>query len=360
MAVTDRAIVAGIDKYPSLGDLDGPENDVQAFIDWLQSPSGGDVLPENIDSIRRLVPNPLYTNPVRPAYWEIEQAFGKLLDLAEQMQADPGWTGKIGRRLYIYLAGHGFDPAPEYTAILAADATRQKTGNHFLGKPYVDLLAQAALFEQIVLFVDCCRERDFKKVALNLPRLSTFIAPANERDAVGLFYAFAGRWTRKTRERPFPPADPAAGGPVVRGVFTKTLLTGLEGGAGDPATGVVTFESLSDFLYENLQHFLEDADLTDEDIASMPEVKYDPKDKGLVLVTVPPKTFQVTIRLAAVPAAGPLTILGDGFKPVGPPMPLNGAPVVVNLPRGTYQAQIAGVPSKLFEVTGTGAVDVTL
>jgi hypothetical protein len=360
MAATDRAIIVGIQKYPSLGELSGPENDALAFSDWVQSPGGGAVPAENVWLLLAKIPNPYYSNPVRPVYWEIEDAFGRLMDLAEASRGQPGWAGKIGRRLYIYLAGHGFDPKPNFTALLGANATRQKTGFHFLGKPYAELFAQAALFEQIILLIDCCRERDFFEVALNMPRLRVVVASPEERDKVGWFHAFAGRWTRKTRERPLPPPDPVTKEDPVRGVFTKALLVGLEGGAADPATGYVTCESLGDFLIENTRTYLDEADRNDPDIAQIPEVDYDPKDKGMILVTVKVQQYPVTIHPPPGAAGGLLTILGDRYQPVGAPAPMATAPAVVQLPRGTYQAQFPGAPSKVFEVTGTGAVDVTL
>ena len=43
MANDDWAVVVGVRLYPDLGDLDGPENDAQAFYDWLVAPEGGDV-----------------------------------------------------------------------------------------------------------------------------------------------------------------------------------------------------------------------------------------------------------------------------------------------------------------------------
>ena len=113
MAATDRAIIVGIQNYPFIGILGGPENDALAFKDWVESKAGGDVPPKNIRVILGKFPNPRYNDPVRPVYWEIEESFGELMDLAAAGRADwRTWKGKIGRRLYIYLAGHGFDPEP--------------------------------------------------------------------------------------------------------------------------------------------------------------------------------------------------------------------------------------------------------
>src|SRR5712672_1406127 len=54
---SDRAIVVGISRYPGLGNngsanLDGPENDVKAIVEWLTSNTGGGVPPNNVFIIR--------------------------------------------------------------------------------------------------------------------------------------------------------------------------------------------------------------------------------------------------------------------------------------------------------------------
>ena len=46
MGQDDWAIVVGLWVYPDLGNLTGPQNDANAFADWVRSPAGGGV-PEN-------------------------------------------------------------------------------------------------------------------------------------------------------------------------------------------------------------------------------------------------------------------------------------------------------------------------
>ena len=41
MAADDWAVVVGVRSYPDLGHLDGPENDAQAFYQWVTAPGGG-------------------------------------------------------------------------------------------------------------------------------------------------------------------------------------------------------------------------------------------------------------------------------------------------------------------------------
>ena len=68
MADSDRAIIVGIENYPFIGKLGGPENDAQAFQAWVGSPGGGAVPLANIRPILAKVPNPRYSDPVRPVF----------------------------------------------------------------------------------------------------------------------------------------------------------------------------------------------------------------------------------------------------------------------------------------------------
>src|SRR5262245_20513430 len=102
MPPKDHAIVVGIRRCPALGDLNGPENDARDFEQWLLDPAGGDVPPANVRRILSsdFAPN---ANPLddKPTTAELESAFDALYDRGDQN------GGKTGRRLYVYLAGHG-------------------------------------------------------------------------------------------------------------------------------------------------------------------------------------------------------------------------------------------------------------
>src|SRR5262245_47680846 len=116
MAATDWGIVVGITRYPELENLDGSENDAQAFYDWLVSPTGGNVPARQVALILSSA-FPAVTTAVRaePSAYHIAQAFDDLVDVANANRA-AGNGLQVGRRLYIYLSGHGFAPTFEYTA----------------------------------------------------------------------------------------------------------------------------------------------------------------------------------------------------------------------------------------------------
>jgi hypothetical protein len=52
----------------------------------------------------------------------------------------------VGRRLYLYFAGHGFAPTDTETALLMANATRTRGGHHIPGRSYAEWFYRAGYF----------------------------------------------------------------------------------------------------------------------------------------------------------------------------------------------------------------------
>ena len=97
----DFAVVVGINEYKdkrAFKDLTGPMNDSKALIAWLKAPDGGGVPPSNID------PYVLLSNPGRTAP-TASDIVGRLTGLFTRKHPE---DQPIGRRLYVFLAGHGF------------------------------------------------------------------------------------------------------------------------------------------------------------------------------------------------------------------------------------------------------------
>ena len=154
MNARDFAVVAAINKYKTpteFRDLGGPEHDAADFIDWLKSPAGADVPAANIDPFTRLA-----TNGVGPTRSDIEAAFSDLFNCARP-QDQP-----IGRRLYVFLAGHGFTTS-KTLSLLHAYESRKLTPFYVSGFGWLECFYNTALFDELVLFMDCCR--DFEPTA---------------------------------------------------------------------------------------------------------------------------------------------------------------------------------------------------
>lgn len=351
MAKDDWAVVVGVRLYPDLGDLDGPENDARLFYDWLVAPEGGAVPKEQIALI--LSSNFIAAaTPSRaePTTLRVQQAFEDLQDVADANQS-AGNGRRVGRRLYIYLSGHGCAPRTNDSALLTANATRLRPGYHILGKLYADWFLRSNFFDEASLFMDCCRE-SYPQAPPNVPPYIDVTGPS-ALDKTRTFYAFATKWSRLSRERVM--ADGKA-----HGIFTWAVLAGLRGEACNPDSGQVTAATLGNYLYNHMKAFLTPDELADPDVPKEPDLQYDQTPNNpIVFATVVVPQYPVTINLPAATAGYRLQILNDKFQPMFSEIatpPTRQVP----LKPGTYVAQVLdlGLQTPAFEVTGTEAKNV--
>jgi hypothetical protein len=303
---SDCAIVVGVGRYPSLGDLGGPVNDAQAFIGWLTDPAGG-----RLDGARvRQILSPGDTSPgvVHPLREEVLDAF----DWLDKLAADSDEQGhglRAGRRLYLYFAGHGFSPQENQTALLMANATRQRVGYHVAGPAYADWFYHAGYFDEILLFMDCCREA--LPLAPLMPAHYLPIDSSRVVDRARLFYAYGTRWSRLSRERPMPPNN------VVRGVFTTALLAGLRGEAAD-AAGRITSLSLNSYLFQNMRRFLAPADLVVPSVPKEPDIYVYPTPTDDWVLAEGLRPPSATARITPTGPATGVQLLDGRFQPTAP------------------------------------------
>jgi hypothetical protein len=264
----DYALVVGINRYTanSPAELHGAERDAQAFYEWLVDPAGGALPAQNV--VRLIagdLPSPVPATPfsLRPHKDEIDAALYAL---------GIGEKARVGRRFYLYFAGHGLGARFDEVALLLAGARTPNLLGLNLGlTAYRRLLREAAPFDEIVFLLDCCRELDQYTVA-QAPAIGH--QPADDRqDKVRDFVALASRFGK----RAFEPLDPASG--VRQGLFTKALLEGLRGQAADNR-GDVTAESLKAYLAVQLPRLAEQHKRTQS-----PEVQGD-ADHTLVFCNV--------------------------------------------------------------------------
>jgi hypothetical protein len=223
MANNDHAIVIGINKYKHLTDLKGPVNDAMCFREWLLDPDGGDVPKDQIDVLLSEADAPhACPDPALPAeavlssidYARIDELFDDLITIA----ADTG--ERVGRRLYVFLAGHGLGPTPSETVVLMSNGDNaQRSGFHIPGRRYIEWFRAAALFEEIVLFMDCCRDIP-GPVQMKPPPWPDSSDPAGAD--VKFCFGFGTKWSSKARERAVPGCE------HVHGVFTCALLDALK------------------------------------------------------------------------------------------------------------------------------------
>jgi hypothetical protein len=271
MMETDWALVVGINSYPWVGvdPLEGAVHDAERFHQWVIQEQGGDVNPNQ---------TLLLTSPAgaaagalpRPVFSEIYQFFENLLAML---------GNGSGRRLYVYLSGHGISPTGQESvrnaALLMANAKAPHLWFNFAGNIWAEGARSAARFREVVLIMDCCR--DLKNNATITAHC--FGDPVEDSKDCLLIEAYATGWASKARELPFPPTNEK------QGVFTHSLLEVLNSGR---MNGMLLKESVKKHLGQVLK---------DEKKAQEPQIN---RDEDLVRIVFnqkadPPRT-PVTIQ----------------------------------------------------------------
>jgi hypothetical protein len=359
LAKDDWAIVVGIRSYfdPDLAGLEGPENDARDFYDWVVAGNGGAVPVGQAKLIRSSEYGPPFASAASamPTAEAIKLAFDHLRSIADANESK-GLGRIVGGRLYLFFAGHGFAPAQDdnLTALLTAEASIDSARlSHIVGPYIADYFRRAKFFDEILMFMDCCREV-MECAQLDVPYPAERASNFHE---VRRFYAYGARVAKASREWKM-------GDGQYHGVFTKTLLDALGGTASDPTDpSIITAESLSNQLYNGFKGFMSDADKRNPDVPTEPEVDYEHKPSGnftivkrsnafiqtLGLAKVP--TYPVTIRVSAPLVGKKATIRNQDLQPIREETLVE--TTIVPLERGFYSIDIPEALERLpFEVTG--------
>jgi uncharacterized caspase-like protein len=323
----DYALVIGIRRYadaadPSgwIGDLNGPDNDAAAVADWLRHPDGGDLPDENIRVVRSAdFPDPFTdNNSVGPQQRAIEEALNDLADLPPTVHEGQ----YAGRRVYIYVSGHGFGRTDDEAAIVTADAKRTRPLN-VLVTSWVSCLKDAARFQEYVLWVDACATR----------RPLSFLKPCDREQEVSAnagsvrqFRAFAAGYNQLAVEAQLDGEW--------HGVFTYALIKALEGAASRDASGAITSDGVRDYLRNNMASFMTDQQRADGRVAREPSfAKTDP-----IIFAFPaqPSRFGVTLRFPDTAIGQRATVSTDASSPLVRETTLASADWKLELPAGAY------------------------
>jgi len=340
----NKAIIVGIQAYAELPPaLQGPKNDAKRFFDWVTTKGGVDPDPKHAKLIFGDEPPPAAALNAHPTAEAIKYEF----DLIEE-EAKQSATGRAGDRLYLYLSGPGFGQDLNDASLLMANATQSRTRHHIPGRQWADHFFANGYFKEVLLFLDCCRER-YLTAILNGPGNLTQPVPP---PGACRFYGFAAKYGRLAVERIIDGE--------MKGVFTTTLLDAFKGGASEE-DGRITGETLKAYLYENMKSFLSPGDLADKDVAKEPDLYCDPPEKDFVIVTVPPAVFPVKIPLPAGSETKPRQLFGEKAGRKYTQIAASEADGTLQwdlqLLRGTYQLLVNGT-SWVVTVKGRGITDV--
>lgn len=272
MANTDEdyAIIIGIDRYEAFKPLQGASADARAFESWVRDRA------KVPDSNVQVLAEPDELRPMSA----IKEAFVRLA-----VASDDG-SKRVGRRLYIFLAGHGAGTDIDRSGLFASDH-RNITPNLLSATDVANLFVRAALFDEVLLFMDCCRS--FKG---NLDGYNPFDRNAFDPGSreVRRCYAYAAKLDQKAREREFDDEDGH------RGLFTKALVMGLEGRAAVPGTRQVTVESLEKYVKIKMEEFgakRQNAEFLPDDDILLLDVEKVPGTAVTLKLTEPERGFLV-------------------------------------------------------------------
>lgn len=231
MADTDEdyAIIIGIDQYEAFKPLHGASADARAFESWARNHAK---VPDCHIQVLADPDEPLPMSAIKEAFVRLALA------------SDDG-SKRVGRRLYIFLAGHGAGTDIDRSGLFASDH-RKITPNLLSATDVANLFVRAALFDEVLLFMDCCRSFNGNLDGYNPFDRNAFDPGSRE---VRRCYAYAAKLDQKAREREFD------GEEGYRGLFTKALVMGLEGHAAERTSNRVTVESLEKYVKIKMEEF---------------------------------------------------------------------------------------------------------
>jgi Caspase domain len=238
----DHALVIGIGRYADvaaawISDLQGPVNDAMGMAAWLREEGGGGLPAGNVREV--LSPNPFDPGTAEPHQTMIMTALNDIAQLAKG-----AYKGQYaGRRLYVYVSGHGWANRRNEAAVVTAEATLAQPLN-VLVTSWVDWMLLAAPFEELVFWGDTCATR--------VPLTKLFPCTLGESfsgnsPTVRSFSAYAAPVGLVAVENHMPDG-------AWHGAFTYALMQGLRGAAQTP----LTTDTLRDYLLNAQKEFLDD------------------------------------------------------------------------------------------------------
>lgn len=348
MNLEDYAIVIGLTGYPGFtnppANLKGPINDVDSIVKWLLCADGGGVPKKNI---KRIVTAKSPVPPVAPRTNDLDEKAFLWIDKLAKKNADAGLGRKVGRRLYVYMSGHGFSPQHRQGCLLTVDAGPGRVTANIAATSWLQWWQDAGYFQEYVLLLDCCMNRMNSAVptAVPLQAINSDTPPA------ATFIAFAAKRPLKAVE-----AAIAEDGGKVHGLFTWAFLDGLKGAAVN-RFGTVTGHSMANWLRASLSERLTEVAPDDVEVSFEPEIVM--SDPALIFARgIQPLLFGLTLRFEA-DAVGKIARLWGGTPPSASELRIAQQEIVQPLAAGLYVIDVPGTKYRQgFEVTKSTVVEI--
>lgn len=330
------AILVSVNRYPGLRNLNGPENDLEDFRDWLRSPEGGNVPPANL----RIVRSSDFP-PCQSIYDEspVESHFKQAL-VSIMFDANQRLIERPGERLYLFFAGHGFAGRRLSEAALYTAQASRLDPDHIACKRYAERVVNCGVFDEVVLVMDCCRDVDLSD-AIREPNFRIPDAGGHGRVQTRFFEAYAAMRGEQARERHFD------GTGKVRGVFTTAFVDALRNAPPDD-TGAVTTTIVKNYILNRWPALFNGAPPQTPDI-------HTPGNGDFVLVRRPVAApVRVRFRYAPPVPPGMTLVVEQSSRVQALRVTIEADETEVDLPDGLYRASIEGLDrSALFDAAGS-------
>lgn len=314
-----RALLVGINYYPGIGNLQGPENDMTNLEAWLLSPEGGGV--KSDADIRKITstfyhPKSQPTSPAR-ARPVMQQIYEWVDELVEEGKALPG-DFPLGDRLYMFFAGHGFHSAGR-TALFMANAWANNLGEAIPMQALAEYVRSYAFFREVILLADTCREQiDFAPD----PYFARKPEVSPNAGKVRRFDAYPCPPGLKTRELPFNGAK--------GGVLTHAFLTGVKGFAA--RGGLVRSDYLKGYMINAVYEKLEQT----------PEINCSEEAEAFPICRAPERETRLTVEPAAGAPPGNVTVIDGYTDAVVASGDITVSPIQVDVRPGFYRLKREG------------------
>lgn len=250
----DYALVVGIDDYPRYGtqgrDLKGAIRDAKMFAEWLQDTENGGGLKK--DHCRVITSE---GDPMALSKDAIDDGLDEIWAMAS---AHP----QGGRRLYMFFSGHGqlvdSSGTESYGQALCLPRWSYRRPNSaILTNSYGRTVQKCMPFEEIAVFLDCCRVSTIRVRADYTSLGCNQFQNGHHNIKKQIFYA------AEPMKRAFEDAQAPAGtddedGEIIHGHFTTALIDGLRRGS-DRAGGGISAADLWEHLDYWVQKIADDA-----------------------------------------------------------------------------------------------------
>ncbi len=357
--MTAWAFIVGINQYPTasgLSALQGAVADAAAFAEWALDPNGGGVLPAHL--FFWTCPAPLAPTGTLSGFMATPTPWPMLapdfnrppnaheISMAIHLVAKDALAAGA-TRLYIFLAGHGFQTKPAtyqedpQTCFAAGDYNPLFMAMGLV--PCDDMMRMLKVEgpREIVAFIDACRGDAPRRVARPPGIWNLNSNPGHHQR---LAVAKAAQPTELAYEVPHHAP--------CRGAFSQLLVEGLRE---HRIGGTLTMEALGNYVSSALPDLVKPQ-------SQYPDFQERPGPPALVLATGPAIGGGIALTLNFKPALiGAVLLLVGGPNDIRQPVIGTAEPAVLQLPPGTYvvEDESGGVLSNITHV-GPGETHVTL